>query len=813
MSFARPRLVERRLNRAVRIALVSIALASAAVFAPGATAATLDVVAARSYTIPSGPLGRTLSSFAAQTGVALSFDPILTDGIVSPGLAGNYGAREAVDTLLTGSGLQMVPRTDGSYTLKKIVAAAGSTTGAPRDSAVLPVVVITAAAYGATTEGTGSYTTKSASTATRLNLSLRETPQSVSVITRQRMDDQGLSQLTDVVAQTPGLTLNATGNLGSDSSSIYARGFAVENYQTDGVGQLYSGYNAIFQTNDMAIYDRVEVVRGATGLMNGVGSPSATINLMRKRPVAQFQSAGKIDLGSWDYRRAEADISTPLNAAGSVRARAVAAYQDNDSYIDRLHEKKKIFYGIVEADLAPATLLSVGYTLQHHDTTGHARNGRPAYFTDGTRAIWGRTDSAAAAWAYSKRHGETLFASLEHQFDNAWKLKGTISRASSEYDELLGWSAGRPVRTTGAGMRVMAGHWVGDPLQESLDAYASGPFALWGRKHDLVMGMTASRTDTNVPSYGRWKNTPIDNYYRWDGVLPVQPAMPVVSVGKEKERIASAYASTRLRATDALSLILGARITDWERDTGTLRSEKKVTPYAGIVYDIDANWSAYGSYTSIFKPQSIRDIEGNYIDPLLGNGYELGAKGELFNKRLNLAVSLYQIEQDNLGIAYVPAVYYTDGSQLYRVVSGARTRGFELDAGGELRRHWQASASFSRSMTQDRTGARVGTNIPQNTFKLFTSYTMPKVGHGLTIGGGVRWQGDIYNVSTEAGALARFTQKAYAIVDLMARYTVSRNLTATLNLYNLSDKAYFTGTGNAYYGAPRNVRVGLDARF
>lgn len=809
MSFARPRLVERRLNRAVRIAIVGMALAGAATLAPAASAATLDGVGGRSYTIPSGPLGRTLSSFAAQADIALSFDPLLTEGIVSPGLTGSHAARDAIDQLLAGSGLEVVRRPDGSYTLRKIVAAVS----APRNNSVLPVVVVTAAASGATTEGSGSYTTNSTSTATRLNLSLRETPQSISVITRQRMDDQGLSQLTDVVTQTPGLTLNATGNLGSDSSSIYSRGFAVENYQTDGVGQVYSGYNAIFQTNDMAIYDRVEVVRGATGLMNGVGSPSATINLMRKRPAAQFQSAAKVELGSWNYRRTEADISTPLNAAGTVRARAVAAYQDNDSYIDRLHEKKKIFYGIVEADLAPTTLLSAGYTLQHHDTTGHARGGRPAYFADGTRAIWGRSDSAAATWAYSNRHSESMFASLEHQFDNAWQFKGTVNRARSRYDELLGWSSGTPIRATGGGMRVMAGHWVGDPRQDSLDAYASGPFSLLGRKHDLVVGLTASRTDTNVPSYGGWKRTTIDNYYTWEGMLPVAPAMPVISVGKEKEKMTSAYASTRLRATDAVSLILGARITDWERDTGTLRSEKKVTPYAGIVYDFNPNWSAYGSYTSIFKPQSIRDINGKYIDPLLGNGYELGAKGEFFNKRLNVAGSLYQIKQDNLGIAYVPAVYYTDGSQVYRVVAGTKTRGFELEAGGEIKRNWQGSASFSRSMTEDRTGTRLNTNIPQNTFKLFTSYTMPQVGKGLTVGGGIRWQSDIYNISTQANVPARFTQSAYAIVDLMARYMISGNLTATLNLYNLADKAYYTGTGNAYYGAPRNVRAGLDMRF
>src|SRR5690606_34965951 len=179
----------------------------------------------------------------------------------SPALTGSYAPRDAIGRLLAGSGLEVVTRADGSYTLKK------AAEEAPREGATLPAVQVTADVLGSTTEGTGSYTTGAASTATRLNLSLRETPQSVSVMTRQRMEDQGLTQLQDVVAQTAGLVISQGGNAGSDSSPIYSRGFQVENYQIDGVGQVYGGYNGIFQTNDMVLYDRVEVVRGATGLM------------------------------------------------------------------------------------------------------------------------------------------------------------------------------------------------------------------------------------------------------------------------------------------------------------------------------------------------------------------------------------------------------------------------------------------------------------------------------------------------------------------------------------------------------------------
>ncbi|HWV63094.1 MAG TPA: TonB-dependent receptor plug domain-containing protein, partial [Oxalicibacterium sp.] len=288
MQSARSLRTERCLAQAVRIAMLSLAMAGAAgasqpVFAAGVS---LDSAATKNYQLSAGPLGRALSSFAAQSGIALSFDPQLTQGLDAPALSGTYSAREALDRLLSGSGLEIVAREDGSYTLRKQSAAAA----VPRDSATLPMVQVVSD-MGATTEGTGSYTTGSASTATKLNLSLRETPQSVSVITRQRIEDQGLTQLSDVVVQTPGLTLSGGGNVGSDSTPIFARGFQVDNYQIDGVGQLYSNYSSIFQSNDMVLYDHVEVVRGATGLMNGIGLPGATINLIRKRPTRTFQAS------------------------------------------------------------------------------------------------------------------------------------------------------------------------------------------------------------------------------------------------------------------------------------------------------------------------------------------------------------------------------------------------------------------------------------------------------------------------------------------------------------------------------------------
>lgn len=823
MLFARPRHVERPLHRAVHIALIAMALSGAAGLAHSAQAASLDATTVHSYHIAAGPLGRTLSGFAAQSGLALSFDSTLTEGLQSSGLSGSYSAQQGMQMLLANTGLQIVKKTDGSYTLVKLEKNALVDANAQ----TLPTVQVTAA-MDATTEGTGSYTTGSASTATKLNLSLRETPQSISVITRQRMEDQGLTQLSDVVQQTPGLTLSGGGNIGSDSSPIYARGFQVDNYQIDGVSQLYSNYGDIFQTNDMALYDHVEVVRGATGLMSGIGLPGATINLIRKRPTRTFQASTRVETGSWDYYRAEADVSTPMNEAGTLRGRLIAAYQQNDSYIDRLEEKKKIVSGIVEADIAPNTLATFGFTYQDQDATGHARAGLPRFFSDGSMTDWSRSKSAAASWASSDRETQTLFGSLEHHFDNEWLLKGTYTYSKSKYDEVLGYAASYgayPDKATGGGMNLWASRWAGAPEQNSLDLYATGPFTLFGRKHDLVVGMTSTYTKDDTVGYGGWQQPVVPNIYTWDGNTPARPYDPAASDIVMREHTNSAYTTARFKPTDSLSVILGARYTSWELDNRTdyydpadtdssdNRSEHKVIPYAGLVYDINDNWSTYASYTDIFKPQNNYDANDNVIDPLQGKSTEVGVKGEFFNKRLNVAAALYKVKQDNLAVAVVPSAMTPTGHTIFVAESGSETRGFEVEVGGEILRNWQASASFSRNITKDRENKPLNTNVPQNTVKLFTTYRIAGIGNGLTVGGGVRWQSDIY--SDEQGPDGvRLTQKAYSVVDLVARYEISENLSATFNVYNLFDKSYYlTSDANSYYGTPRNLRVGLDMRF
>ena len=178
------------------------------------------------------------------------------------------------------------------------------------------------------------------------------------------MNDFALNSIDDVMRHTPGVSVVT---YDSERTEYYARGFAIQNFQYDGIPMRRdSAYSAGNTLSDMAIYDRIEVLKGATGLRTGSGDPGATINLIRKKPTRLFQGHAQLGIGSWDNYRSELDASGALNEAGTLRGRAVAAYQDKHSYSDDYKRRSSVFYGVIEADLAPSTLLTLGADSQNN---------------------------------------------------------------------------------------------------------------------------------------------------------------------------------------------------------------------------------------------------------------------------------------------------------------------------------------------------------------------------------------------------------------------------------------------------------------
>jgi len=695
-------------------------------------------------------------------------------------------------------------------------------------TAVMPQVEVLAQKAGDTTEGTGSYTTGRSKTATPLSISPRDTPQSVTVITQQRIEDQGLHTVTDVVNNTTGVSVN---QYETHRAGLTARGFDIDNLQVDGVPTTWDQpWSSGEVLGTLAVYDRVEVVRGATGLMTGAGNPSAAINLVRKRATAK-DVTGSVEggVGRWNERRAMVDLSAPLSKDGAVRARVVGEHRQAGSWVDLMKSKSQTFYGTIEADLSPKTVVAAGFSRQETDPEGPMWGGLPFWYTDGSRTNWDRSKTTAADWTRWNTAYDNLFANIEHTFDNGWKLRGTYTQGDRKGDSYLLYLSGVPERATGQGLAAFAGSYLTRTKQDDAGLHAGGPFTLGGRKHEAAFGFMHSRqvfdSQSRAADFGG-DYPPIGNFNTWNGASYPEPGWgPLAFYESSTTRQDALYGVARLSLADPLNVIVGARVTTYDK-TGVgawspeykLKYERELTPYAGVVYDLNGNFSAYASYTDIFQPQNRKDFAGANLEPVVGKSAEAGVKGEFFDGRLNASFALFRIKQD--GLAQEAGMVDRDGNgplapeAYYRAASGATSKGFEFDLAGELAKGWNASVGYSQFNAEDAAGVDVNSVYPRKLFRVFTTYQLD----ALTVGGGVNWESRTYTLdpAAPAGTNGVIGQKAYSLVNLMARYDITKQLSAQLNINNLFDKTHFgmfAAYGAITYGSPRNVSLALKYRF
>ncbi|MDH0896736.1 MULTISPECIES: TonB-dependent siderophore receptor [unclassified Pseudomonas] len=815
MKSSRPR-------RAPVALALQLACASFACVLPAMPAMAQDV-ANRHYDIPAGPLGTTLNRFAQQAGVALVFQEQNVSGLGSQGLQGSYGIDEGFARLLKGSGF-MAQRSGSGYVLRAVPQGDSSLELAPTS--------VTGRVLGATTEGTGTYTTGATATATKLPLSIRETPQSVSVITSQRIRDQDMNSLEDVLAEAPGVLYKKKSTSSDEEVGIFSRGMKIETFQVDGIPTIFEP-SMSSQSNDMAVYDRVEIVRGATGLLSGTGNPSATINMVRKRPTREVQASIQGTVGSWDNYRTEFDVSGPLSETGNVRGRLVGAYQTANSFIDRLGTERQVAYGVIEADLSERDTISLGIDYQVRDCDACAYFGFPAFYSNGERTDFKRSFNSAADWSYADRQRTSIFATYEHRFDNDWLARVAYTNMRDDNDVEYGWfsSYGYPDPQTGAGSGLFMAKWPSRPEQNSVDAYLTGPFSLFGREHELVVGVSANKYRSNTGAYPLWYDysgsgwdPAIPNVHDWRGDIEKPPLDRLGDIEYAQRQYAG-YTSARFRPTDDLSLLLGARVsyykveqsqiyygdpTDYAPGDGKKQENGEITPYTGLVYDLDRHHSVYASYTSIFKPQSSKTPEGAFLDPTEGDSYEVGTKGEYYDGRLNVSGALFESKVGNYPVG--TSFYFDNGEEAVRAAD-LKVRGVELEVAGELLPGWQMQAGYSHVNTYYPQGVDVNVGFPRNSVKLFTTYNLRGELNRLTLGGGVRWESETSYGNTEVipGTTLEATQGSYAIVDLLARYRFDEHFTGTLNVNNLFDKEYYASTSvySDLYGEPRSLSATL----
>jgi outer-membrane receptor for ferric coprogen and ferric-rhodotorulic acid len=699
-----------------------------------------------------------------------------------------------------------------------------------------------------------TYTGKEASTSTKMALSLLETPQSVSVVTRKQIDDMGATNLGQVLLQTTGIIL--TGD-NSERTNFSVRGFNMGDgwnsnlLQYDGIP--INASNVAASKPDMAMIERVEVLRGAAGLMQGSGEPSGAINLIRKKPTAHFQANGAVSYGSWDMVRAEVDVSNSLNDSGTVRGRVVASYQDANSYMTAVTRDTNLVYGILSADLTDNTLLNVGYKRQGEHAIG-AHN-LPRDPRTGADLKLSRDNCSCNFSDYWDKANADGFIDLEHEFENGWSVKGSYVRAKIEMDMVFTSLAAVPAalfnpENPQGTVNKYAYQYV--QTIDVFDVFSSGKFNLFGRQHELVVGGNSQKSD--IP--GRWTSWDVvlDDFTLWNrvGTQP-RPALLVdldtyspydlpyiapryeLDGGQsfEDRQQTGVYITSRFNLADPLNLILGVRQSDFEFDSKyksnvtnqfvpsrrtTYEKNNINTHYVGITFDLNDVYTAYASFTDSFVVQNAKDVNEQLLDPIKGNVYEVGIKGSFNDDMLIVSLAAFRTNQINRSMrdeSSLGKCPQNGGDGYCNIAAGeVVSEGIEAEVRGELIPGFNLTLGYTyntNEFAKDATnqGRVFNETTPEHIARLFATYQFL---NELTIGGGVNYQSD-WIVSRYSAVSAR--QDDYLLVNLMASYPINDTFTVAVNADNALDEKYYSylSAASNRYGEPRNMRITLRANF
>ncbi|MDR0736982.1 MAG: TonB-dependent siderophore receptor [Zoogloeaceae bacterium] len=652
----------------------------------------------------------------------------------------------------------------------------------------------------------------------------REIPQSVSVITKERIEDQGLVTMEDALRQVTGVSVIANDTQAGQYSS---RGWNM-NVTWDGI-PAYGALSGVQQL-DLAVYERIEVLRGSAGLFQGSGDPGGVVNLVRKRGQKEFAFSGSLSAGSWNNYNTVADVGGPLNADGSVRARVVASLTDREYFYDTTQTRKHLGYATLDWDITPATTLSVAFASQS-DKTDALFTGLPAYANPNNQHLGvSRSTNLNPDWGTAKWDVQDTLAELTHRFDNGWRVIAKVSRREQNWDAHYA-NPGSGVNPLANTLNYTRAAYDATYERDGIDLYASGPFHLFGREHRATVGYNRERL-------------------RYANKVVIAPSAVGIPLGRpdlvpdfnlsptmkweDDYRQSGFYGQLRLRVAAPLTVIAGARVSDFRgryRDTplpagptGAWESAGKesgvVTPYAGLIFDVNRQVSLYTSYSDIFTPSSSQKYGGGTVKPRVGKQYEIGSKGEFFNGNLIASLAFFNLRDKNR------AIYDTDHSDAYNDyyydAGEVESKGWEIEVAGSPVPGWNIQAGWSRQQTvylknsATTNGTLLNPIHPEHLFNLWNTYRFSGGAlSGLTVGLGANHTSKIQQNNTAAAATR--AQESYTIAHAFLSYRLDKNLTLSLNVNNLFDKSYYARVGSTsnfnLYGEPRSYALTLRAAY
>ena len=792
------------------VAAAPIALAAAS-FAVAAPAFAQDDAAQQqhSFQVPAGRLAQSVLVLSEQASVQVVFDSETTGSVNGNAVSGAMGLGDALDRMLAGTGLKWRWLRSGVVTIETGAATQDDERGAGvvrvegyQGSPYFGGAGVAAGVNGTNgsrditaTEGTGSFTSGALTIGSKAPQAMKDVPQSVSVLTSERMAQQNITDFNGAMVQLPGVTLQQ--GQSALEPSFYSRGFRISTFQVDGgspmqmeVG-LNTGSAGYFTQIDMSVYDHVELLRGAAGLFNGYGDPGGTVSLVRKKPLDHSQVTLEGQLGSWNNYRLVLDGTSPIGLDGALRGRIVMTYQDKDFFYDTAHESKSLIYGVVELDATPTTLLRAGIQYTDQDATPWY-GGLPRSIT-GEALDVPRSTSFAFPWNRWDFTTTELFAALEQKIGEDWMFKINATRNKQRSYRKIAAIAGAVDPDTGFGPRFSGSNGDFGTTQWSFDGTLSGAFDLFGQRQELVVG--ANRTTSfndNLRTYNSFPSLAA-NAFDFDPENPMftEPAstLPNRYYPYSKRAQTGAYVSLRLTAFDRLHLTTGFRWNKYEsvsdmdalctttvgicagRQIGDAYfsshtewsgTEVSWPPPVSLSFDVTKSLSVYAGYTDIYRDQSsFLDTDYNPLRPATGSNWEAGIKWAARDGKLNVSLSAYDISQHDLAVLdvlnYQPQPNGVTCCAAADPDSKYLSKGIDFEVTGEVVRGLQLSGSYNYSKNKQTgsyflysgEGIPFATIQPKHLYKLWMSYDFGAAGYegalsGLTLSGGLNGQSSAY---------------------------------------------------------------------
>ncbi len=667
--------------------------------------------------------------------------------------------------------------------------------------ATLPAVNVIGAQETATGPVIGYRATRS-STATKTDTSLAETPQAVTVVTRDQITDQGATTLQDALTYAAGVRSDAYG-LDSRTDSALVRGTEATVY-IDGLRQTNDWYTSGARPDPFTL-ERIEVLRGPAAMLYGQGSTGGVVNLVSKRPQEQFQGEVGVQYGSHNRKQIQADITGPLTEDGQWLYRLIAIGRNADTQVNYVEDDRTLLAPTLTWKPNGATSLTL-QALYQKDKSGSTAQflpwqGMQTYNPNGR--IPTDTFIGEPGDRYDTER-QSLGYLFEHQFNDTWTVRQNFRYAINKVDYFSHYAdsfrpGNDPWYSDPVNQRVIgryADNSVTDVRIATLDQHLEGKLATGAVKHDLLMGV-------DLTHYQRDKKSS-SGYDFIDVYAPVYgtaPDIPLSDDPRSVQRQAGLYLQDQMKIGQWI-VAAGVR---HDRVNNALEGDDDEKSHAttkrlGVMYLLENGWSPYVNYSESFTPVAGTNDYDERFKPLRGEQIEGGVKYMPANGNSQFTAAVWRIKEKNQ-LTNDPA----NGNNQIQVGETAN-RGIELEWNGKLTRNFDVLAHYNYLELDDQLTA-----APKNQAAVWGkwSFAMGEV-KGLSLGTGVR-----YMSSFKDGVAP--TTPSVTLLDAMLAWDTPHWRYA-LNVNNLTDKTYNSiclgvGRGDCWYGARRSVLATATYKF